>query len=45
MMSAKTYLKRQKIYHFHKEWEEDYFFCHVQFQMCVPHLLCQHLAS
>ena len=38
MMSAKTYLKRQKTYHFHKEWEEDYFF--VMFNSRCVCLIC-----
>jgi len=37
-MSAKTYLKRQKTYHFHKEWEEDYFF--VMFNSRCVCLIC-----
>ena len=38
MMSAEPYTKRQKTYHFHKEWEEDYFF--VMFNSRCMCLIC-----
>ena len=38
MMRAKTYSKRKKTYHFHTEWEEDYFF--VMFNSRCVCLIC-----
>ena len=29
MMSAKTYLKRKKTYHFHKKWEDYFLSCSI----------------
>ncbi|XP_067937246.1 general transcription factor II-I repeat domain-containing protein 2A-like [Watersipora subatra] len=42
-MSVKTNLKRQKTYHFHKEWEEDYFFV-ISNSKCMC-LICQAIIS
>ena len=42
-MSAETDLNRQKTYHFHKEWEEDYF-CVISNSKCVC-LICQAIIS